>query len=246
MEKENGGEGGEGGKVFRVGEGVGGKRLPREENVSFLTDEDYPPPPPVVGPSRMDMEVRVIAFMGGIGVGKSTAASITEELIGSHYRLKRVSFAEPIKKMVEVLGVPRADIDDRTVRERPHPRLAGRSIRWALQTLGTEWGRDMIHQDIWVKTAARDICDFLAWEPKGVVVIDDLRFLNEAEAVKRMSGVIVRIVKKFGVEFKGVHGHSSERASDSIRSDIIVENDLDLGQLKKALRSNLRAFDVVV
>ena len=61
-------------------------------------------------------------------------------------------FAAPLKAMFAALGIAPAPRDDpRVWRETPHPLLCGRTPRQALQTLGTEWGRDCIGDDVWVR-----------------------------------------------------------------------------------------------
>jgi len=58
-----------------------------------------------------------------------------------------------------------------------------------MQTIGTEWGRNMIHPDIWVR----------AWEqslPEDAdVVVDDVRFPNEVAAIRRLGGDVIRICR---------------------------------------------------
>lgn len=56
-----------------------------------------------------------------------------------------------------------------------------------MQSLGTEW-RNMIDRDLWVKLTVRETRDCLR---RGFgVVIDDLRFPHEYEALKREFGEV--------------------------------------------------------
>lgn len=66
----------------------------------------------------------------------------------------------------------------------------GVTARRLMQTLGTEWGR-AIRPDLWVRLAmgAAETSVRLG-QP---VVIDDLRFKNEADAILRAGGILVRI-----------------------------------------------------
>ena len=60
-----------------------------------------------------------------------------------------------------------------------------------MQTLGTEWGRNMIGPDVWVRLTMHRVDDLLA---SGVnVIIDDVRFDNEAEAIRERDGQIVTL-----------------------------------------------------
>ena len=83
-----------------------------------------------------------------------------------------MSFAEPIKRMLACIGLSHEDLHgDR--KEEPNDMLEGKTPRYAMQTLGTEWGRDFISPNIWVNVVKHDI---LKYEIKDDIVIDDCRF----------------------------------------------------------------------
>lgn len=127
----------------------------------------------------------IIAFTGLAGAGKSTAAA---HLVQRH-GYERVRFAGPLKSMLAALGCTQEQIDG-SEKETPCDLLCGKTPRQAMQWLGTEFGRNLIGDDIWIR-AWKAAVDRL---PAGVpVVVDDLRFPNEAEAVRAAGGVIVRI-----------------------------------------------------
>lgn len=60
-------------------------------------------------------------------------------------------------------------------------------VRRLLQVLGTEVGRDMIDQDVWVKIAEKKILDL--WSQGRDVVITAIRFPNELDMVRRLGGI---------------------------------------------------------
>lgn len=60
------------------------------------------------------------------------------------------------------------------------------TIRHLLQTLGTEWGRNLIDRDIWLTVWSSK---FRILSHAGhKVVVDDVRFLNEAELIRALGG----------------------------------------------------------
>lgn len=63
--------------------------------------------------------------------------------------------------------------------------------RFALQTLGTEWGRQL-DEDIWLRYAHRDA---IKRNVEGFAVISDCRFLNEAAFIHEQGGVLLEIVR---------------------------------------------------
>ena len=143
------------------------------------------PSPPLAPDMRYTAPRTIIAFTGLAGAGKSTAAFHLVKSRG----FERVRFAGPLKAMMAALGCTQAEIDgDR--KELPCDLLGGKTPRHAMQTLGTEWGRDLIQPDLWIR-AWRHAVDAL---PAGVpVVVDDCRFPNEADAIKAAGGLLVRI-----------------------------------------------------
>ncbi|MBH0113241.1 hypothetical protein I5E68_09815 [Novosphingobium sp. YJ-S2-02] len=86
------------------------------------------------------------------------------------------------------------------------------------QTLGTEWGRDQVDENLWCHVAGETAHrERLAGRS---VVIDDMRFPNELGMVQHFRGLPVRIVRP-GVERQG-EAHASEGKLDMIRMPEVV------------------------
>ncbi|EQD46701.1 phage-related protein, partial [mine drainage metagenome] len=79
---------------------------------------------------------RVLIGLGGhAGAGKSTASGMLQKL-----GCTEETFAEPIKQMVHAMvGTWTGP------RETPIPWLHGVSLRELCQSLGSEWGREIMH-----------------------------------------------------------------------------------------------------
>lgn len=155
--------------------------------------------------------------------GKTTVANVLQE-----YGFGRVPFAAPLKRMacefLENLGYREGEAA-RMVFHDKHELVGevGVTVRHLLQTLGTEWGRDCIHPDVWIR----------CWEAQSSryerVVVDDVRFENEAAAIKRKGGVLWQVVRQSAVHDGG---HRSEGALDSAEFDAVIQNDGSLGDLR--------------
>lgn len=126
----------------------------------------------------------LIGITGRIGSGKTTAALHLCEKHG----FVRHRFAGPLKGMLQSIGLTWEHTDG-PLKEVPCALLGGKTPRHAMQTLGTEWGRDCIGADFWI--------DVWKWtRPLGFpVVVDDLRFANEAAAVAEMGGVVIKVTR---------------------------------------------------
>lgn len=153
---------------------------------------------------------RVIGLTGYVGAGKTTAA---EYLVANHQYVRR-PMARMLKLMLQAIGLAPAHVDG-GLKNEPCDLLCGITPRQAMQTLGTEWGRDLIHQDLWVTLWKASV------EKIGMpVVCDDVRFANEAAAIRKMGGIIVRIDRSTTRE----SDHRSETEMDSIRPDRLCRN----------------------
>lgn len=159
------------------------------------------------------MRPQLIAFTGPATSGKTTAAQHFVTAHGFH----RTSFAKPLREMLMALGLSKDDLQ--SGKETPHPLLGGKTPRWALQSLGTQWGRDLISPDLWVNAARARAKQWL--ECGYCPVFDDCRFDNEARMVRELGGYVVEIVRP-GL---GRGTHESERGVSSELVNLFVLND---------------------
>lgn len=119
--------------------------------------------------------MKVIGFAGKKGAGKDTAAEFMFP------DAPKVGFADPLKAMLSVL-LPLEYLNDPELKEKRSV-VYGCTPRHMMQTLGTEWGRKMVHPDIWTLQMHRELVR-LDSEPLRVVVVTDIRFDNEAGFLK--------------------------------------------------------------
>jgi len=173
---------------------------------------------------------RVIGLAGAAGSGKSTAA----ELLAGH-GFTRLRFAAPMKAALAGLlanfGVSRDRIGrmiEGDLKEVPAPELAHRTPRHAMQTLGTDWGRDQMDPDLWAGPMAQRGAEIAA--AGGRVVFEDVRFSNEAAAIRALGGLVVKIEGR-GAELAS--GHASE--GFDFEPDAVLENASTLDALEADL-----------
>ena len=159
----------------------------------------------------------IIGLAGKKQVGKSTAAGF---LVSAGF--VRTSFAEPMKMMLQPLllgmGVPIVEIHYYESHKEETIPGVGCSMRHLLQTLGTDWGRKLIGPDVWVKSAAGRIRNLNnAGYP---VVIEDVRFENEAELIRSLGGLVIHIERDTGFSDR----HASEVGIKFKVGDVLIDN----------------------
>lgn len=174
--------------------------------------------------------MKLLAFTGKAGSGKSTALECLKDI--PHHPIVLKKFASPLYDMQEMIY---ARI--KTVYERPSNFTKDRFL---LQFLGTDWARKTISDTVWVDLWKQEIERFhkasnnLEVEP--IFVCDDVRFDNEAEAVKSLGGHVIQIVSNAKrIEVQGIPNHTSENGVDLKYIDYIIENNGSIEDLRQSL-----------
>jgi hypothetical protein len=133
----------------------------------------------------------LIGLCGPAGAGKNTVADFLTDSDGC--TLVQMAFADPLYECIATItGLSIARLKDRGVKEDVIPWL-GKSPRQMLQTLGTEWGRGTVHPEVWIRITMERAKPELT-VGRGVV-ITDVRFDNEAQAVINAGGEVWRVTR---------------------------------------------------
>lgn len=172
----------------------------------------------------------LIGIAGRARSGKDTVANFIIAAIGGY----RYSFADPIRAMLAPLGVDMNDPYWRARKEDVIPAL-GVSPRRMMQTLGTEWGRNLINPDLWLVMAHQR----LLRNGPGMV-ISDVRFENEAAWIRKHGGRIIHVIRP---EAKAVEVHASEDGIEMLDTDAQLFNSGTLEELQLTVRELLRVYD---
>ncbi len=187
-----------------------------------------------------------IGLIGLIGSGKNTVSDILEK----NHRYTKDSFAKPLKDCLSsIYGWDRAMIegdteDSRVFRETKDQYWSdrlGRDIipRKELQFLGTDIMREHYHKDIWVESLIARI------KGKDNVVVTDVRFPNEMQALRDAGAVLVRVSRNDpewlhslinqGVDPKWVHVSEKEWVKRLDLINYTIYNDSHIDSLAKTV-----------
>lgn len=168
----------------------------------------------------------LIGLCGVAGSGKGEVAA----RLARRHGFMEMAFADPLYEAVSaIVGKPVAWLKDRANKEEVIPWL-GKSPRELLQLMGTEFGRKMIHPEIWIRSAVERI------DSSRPVVFTDVRFDNEAQAIQEAGGVIFEVIRPFAACLKPhTAAHESEQGIMGEYVYLTIENTGTLDDLAAAV-----------
>jgi hypothetical protein len=169
----------------------------------------------------------LIGLIGHAGSGKTTAARYMQK----YYGFVPLKMADPLKAALYALGASASELEGEG-KELPSPLFCNRTPRHAMQTLGTEWGRQQIGESFWIKVWKRK---FLQLDSRTPVVCDDVRFVNEADMIKNSGGFLIRLER--GTPPSSIHISEIELKSISVTE--IWDNSGDINLLRSTIDSFL-------
>lgn len=184
------------------------------------------------------MALKLIGLTGFAGAGKDEVAKI----LVAEYGYTRVAFADPLREMLYALNPVIAQCDSDCACWNHDMRVQNvvdavgwdtakreyTEIRQLLQRLGTEAGRNVLGQNVWVNLGMSRAAEH------ELAVITDVRFLNEARAIWNNGGAVWRVVRP---GTGAVNGHASESELVAYGMDRLVHNDGSLDDLASTVRT---------
>jgi len=158
----------------------------------------------------------LIGISGKQRSGKDTVA----EYLNKKYGFIRISFANPLKRLaIDYFGLTPKDVYVR----KPD------SVRKFLQELG-RLGRS-VDKDFWIKKALSN------YDKNELWVVSDVRYKNEAKAIKNLEGVLIRIEADRDIRLQrgplAYENDLSETDLDDYSFDYVIYNNSTFEKLYK-------------
>lgn len=170
----------------------------------------------------------IIGVAGPARSGKNEVSRYLEKYHAFH----EDSFAAPIRSAcMSVLGIKTLEELD-AIKQIPQPLLGGKTPREFMQYMGTEFGRQMIHDQIWVESCLGRC------ENYERVVISDVRFENEVQAVKDRGGFIIRVDRPSVRIEQSSHASETGFSESYVDYNILNDETLDdlYGKIEKIMK----------
>lgn len=163
--------------------------------------------------------MQLYGIAGKARVGKDTVATYLMQ----HYGFIRSAFADPLKRAAQqMFGLSDEETWSEALKEVVIP-YWGLSPRQMFQKLGTECGRQVFFDDIWLRRWKRFYNEF---GDKCHIVVTDVRFENEAAMIREMGGSIVHVTStRLSTLANAAQGHASEAGVPRVEGDFHLAND---------------------
>ncbi len=114
---------------------------------------------------------KILIISGKQGSGKTSITDGIVKMLGSVANIQTFKFAGPLYEMHDAM-LPIL----KKYKIRPEDMTKDGEL---LQTLGTEYGRNKISENVWVNISHRFSTEFVALADTNLAIIDDCRFENE-------------------------------------------------------------------
>lgn len=197
----------------------------------------------------MSKQVRLIGLHGKAQHGKDTIYKILNEQLD--FPVQRDAFADRLKLSAIRNFFPTIDLKgayaicERLKADGGAVMIADRdgelevvSGREFLQHYGTEAHRQVFADDFWISAVLPDLSDPLHFgrtfdeDPWNLLVITDVRFPNEAEAIRKAGGVIWHVIRP-ELEQGDADPHPSEQPLPEELIDSLIINGGSLDDLRE-------------
>jgi hypothetical protein len=175
--------------------------------------------------------VQIIGITGKARSGKDTIG----KWFAQHRNGFVTHFAAPIKECICAAFSLPYDIWSDELKELPVPGL-GKTPRYLAQTLGTEWGRNLVDGNVWLWAIEQRLRSSKIWYlDRCTIVIPDARFENEAKWIRDNGGLLLHVTRDGAGANNGVANHASEAGIAPKAGDLLIENNSSVVDLYERL-----------
>lgn len=206
---------------------------------------------------------QICSLLTGISVEDFEKQEVKDRLLGEGYKksIRTKSYDELTKDQKDraKIYLMQNQMQDRfNVAEDWIP-----SVRWLLQTIGTEAMRDKVHENVWINALFTDYeslsssfgafdmsknpVEFIEIGKKVVLehpnwIITDMRFPNEMKAIEDRSGITIRVNRNYvltGANKDPSKLHASETALDNAKFKYTIDNNGSIEELVEKVKEIL-------
>lgn len=211
----------------------------RLEKVAEIVQNDWVGSEPVYEIRKFAAKLKQVAsLLTGIPVEDFERQEVKDRVLGEEWGISEIE--------LDYTQTPNVSVTD-TVRMM--------TVRELLQRVGTEAMRDNVHEDVWVNALFADykptynIKHSITVDTAPNWIITDVRFPNEADAIKKRGGLVVR-VERYNLDGSDygwgnpASDHPSETSLDDYDFDYRILNNGTIDDLVLRVKEFLTKFNI--
>ena len=171
--------------------------------------------------------MKIIGLVGKKGSGKTTLANDIYSYCRKNSLCYKFSFSSILKSMI--LKAKICEEDELYFNKTTFS-------RGMLQKIGTNIIREQIDKDFFCKKMIKELMEISKINPTDkniIIVIDDVRFQNEAELIGNIGGILIKVIRP---DLNEEDIHESETEMDQIEDSVTIFNDSTLENLTLAAK----------
>lgn len=192
--------------------------------------------------------MKIIGIAGRARAGKNTTGEILKRTLdhSAEYRPYLFAFADAVKLTAQQMF---ALTDDETwkdcMKEKVHP-YWGITMREMFQKVGTEGGRDIFGDNLWVDRLRLRLAQLEETvdenDKENIFIITDVRFPNEVDFIHMEGGTVWWIDREDDSLSESSQAHSSENAISVLDGNLVIPNDDTIDTLAKEVTHALKTY----
>ncbi len=175
--------------------------------------------------------MKLIGLAGKAGSGKDTLG----EYLITKYNIKSYALAEPLKKAASIaFDIPLKCFYNSELKETlvDDWHMTPREL---MQTLGTEYTRDVFRKDIWIRQGHKKWLECQKKNKHYAFLVTDIRFQNDAEWLKNEGGIIIKVKRDAAKNMD----HESEIGFTENLVDYVIDNNSSLEEFYKNIENTV-------
>jgi hypothetical protein len=175
----------------------------------------------------------IIGLAGKAGSGKDLFAELIKKRLTS---VENLAFAKPIKDAAKILFNFTDDQLYNYIKKEEIDPIWDKSPRQIFQLLGGMLRKD-VHENFFIMNIKQKIESSNA----NVIVITDVRFINELEFIRSIGGKIIKILRPNAITTEHCDDISEQGISNEL-ADVIIINDGTIEEFEDKIMELLKIF----
>jgi hypothetical protein len=180
----------------------------------------------------------IIGISGRKHSGKDTVAQYLSHFFNKHeHQIIKIAFADALKQEIAsaIYKIDLSKVDAKYLMTVKYINDNKDIFRPLMQGWG-DFRRKLFSSDYWIKKMDEELLKYSRQYPSVVAIIPDVRFLNEAQYIKSLNGILIRVERDLPEHAFDNHPSESELTKDNFKWDTVIDNSGSITELRQLVK----------